>query len=143
MNEPRRFSLIKPTVNTPFHIDFTWWQAHDNNWRMYMRSILCEKHQQAFQNLDTSAEIDWIDAETAEVKKVDGLQQVLIVHCAKEPDFINDHMTLVDSAFRALLANGNQPLTPAELAEQIGKPAEKILQTLSGPTVYKGMRPQI
>lgn len=141
MNEVKRFSLIKPTVNTPFQIDFAWWRMHDNNWRVFLRSILCEEHQAAFADVNADEEIDWVDPETAEVQKVDGLQQVLILHCAKEPDFITDHMTLVDSVFRILLANGNRPMTPLELAERTGKPARTILQTLASPRVYKGIRP--
>ena len=27
--EDKRFSLVKPTVNTPFHIDFEWWRQND------------------------------------------------------------------------------------------------------------------
>lgn len=141
MNEVKRFSLIKPTVNTPFQIDFAWWRMHDNNWRVFLRSILCEEHQAAFADVNADEEIDWVDPETAEVQKVDGLQQVLILHCAKEPDFITDHMTLVNSVFRILLANGNRPMTPLELAERTGKPARTILQTLASPRVYKGIRP--
>lgn len=141
MNDGKRFSLIKPTVNTPFQIDFAWWRKHDNNWRVFLRSILCEEHQAAFADVNADEEIDWVDPETAEVQKVDGLQQVLILHCAKEQDFITDHMTLVDSVFRILLANGNRPMTPVELAERTGKSAQTILRTLASPRVYKGIRP--
>ena len=141
MNEVKRFSLVKPTVNTPFQIDFTWWRMHDNNWRVFLRSILCEEHQEAYTDINADQQIDWVDPETAEVQRVDGLQQVLILHCAKQPDFITDHMTLVDSVFRILLANGNEPMTPIELAKRTGKPADTILRTLASPRVYKGIRP--
>ncbi|HZW04815.1 MAG TPA: hypothetical protein VFF68_12860 [Anaerolineaceae bacterium] len=141
MNEVKRFSLVKPTVHTPFQIDFAWWRSHDNNWRLFLHSMLCEDHQAAFSTTNADVEIDWVDPETAEVQKVDGLQQVLILHCAKQPEFITDHMALVDSVFRILLANGNQPMTPAQLSERTGKPAETILKTLASPRVYKGIRP--
>jgi hypothetical protein len=142
MSEPRKFSLVKPTVTTPFHIDFAWWRNHDNNWRVFLHSILCQEHQAAFTHLKDNIEIDWIDPETAEVHKVDGLQQVLITHCAKQDTFLTSYTTLVDAVFRALVANGNQPLTPIELSDRIHKPADTILKTLAGPTVYKGIRPR-
>ena len=73
-----------------------------------------------------------MDPETAEVQVVDGLQHILITHCAKQPDFIPEHSTLVDAVFRIFLANGNMPLTPVELSERLGRPADTILKTLSG-----------
>lgn len=141
MVETKRFSLVKPTVKTPFHIDFDWWKQHDNNWRVYLHSCLCAEHQQAFADLKEDTQVDWVDPETAEVQSVDGLQHVLITHCAKQSDFLTNYTTMVDAVFRTLLANGNTPLTPIELAEATNRPAEKILLTLAGPTVYKGLRP--
>ncbi|HEX2981686.1 MAG TPA: hypothetical protein VHO48_15600 [Anaerolineaceae bacterium] len=141
MIETKKFSLVKPTINTPFHIDFDWWQQHDNNWRVYLHDMLCEEHRSSFDDLSESTKIDWVDPETAEVRSVDGLQHVLISHCARQPEFLTSFTTLVDAAFRALLTNRNAPMTPVELSAIIGKPAETILRTLAGPTVYKGMRP--
>jgi len=48
---------------------------------------------------------------------------------------------LVDSIFRVFLANGNAPLTCRELSNIIGHPPVKILRTLSGRQIYKGLRP--
>jgi hypothetical protein len=141
MNEVKRFSLIKPSTNTPFHIDFAWWRQHDNDWRVYLRDVLCSDHQKAFADLDANQNIDFVDPETAEVQEVDGLQHVLMTHCAKREGFLTEHTAMVDAVFRTLLANGNAPLTPIELSNQLGRPAEMILRTLSGPQVYKGIRP--
>lgn len=141
MTEGKRFSFIKPTTQTCFHIDFDWWSKNDRSWRVYLRSNLCPEHQQAFENLQVGDEVDWVDPVTAEVQVVDGLQHILITHCAKQPDFIPEHSTLVDAVFRIFLANGNMPLTPIELSERLGRPAETILKTLSGTRVYKGIRP--
>lgn len=141
MIEGKRFSFIKPTVQTCFHIDFDWWSKNDRSWRVYLRSNLCPEHQQAFEDLQVGDEVDWVDPETAEVQVVDGLQHVLITHCAKQADFIPEHSTLVDAVFRVFLANGNMPLTPIELSERLGRPADTILKTLSGTRVYKGIRP--
>jgi hypothetical protein len=135
------FSLVKPTLQTCFHIDFNWWRQNDRSWRVYLRNYLCPEHQQIFSGIDANEEVDWVDPDTAEVQRVDGLQHILITHCARQPAFITQQTTLVDSVFRLFLANGNTPLTPEELAEQLGRDPRIILKTLSGARVYKGLRP--
>ena len=139
MTEVKRFSLVKPTTQTPFHIDFDWWKQQDKDWRVFLFGFLCQDHQKSLSNESTW--IDWIDPETAEVTTVDGLQHVLMSHCARQEEFITSNTSLVDSVFRALLANGNNPLTPIQLSEITTRPPETILRTLSSGVVYKGMRP--
>jgi hypothetical protein len=134
-------SLIKPKLTSPFQIDFEWWKRNDRDWRVYLRSFLCEEHQRMFENLDNDEIIDWVDPKTAEVKQVDGLQHVLISHCAKQEGFLTRNMALVDAVFRVFLSNGNKPLTPQELGELLNRPADTILRTFSGLRVYKGIRP--
>jgi hypothetical protein len=141
MTDAKRFSLVKPTIETPLHIDFEWWKTHDNNWRVFLHSYLCAEHQETFSGLGETSYIDWVDSDTGEVQSVDGLQHVLITHCARQPNFINTNTALVDAVFRVFLANGNTPMSSAEISKHIGRPAETILRTLVGPTVYKGLRP--
>ena len=141
MTELKRFSLVKPTLQTRFHIDYDWWGQSDRNWRVDLFSFLCPEHQEAFSGVSDDDLIDWVDPETAEVQQVDGLQHILITHCAKQPRFIEDRTALVESTFRLFLSNGNTPLTPVELSDQLGRTPKVILQTLSGPRVYKGLRP--
>ena len=141
MAEVKRISLVKPTLQTCYHIDFDWWRQNDRDWRVYLRNYLCPEHQETFANLDTSEMVDWVDPETAEVQRVDGLQHILITHCARQQTFITQQTTLVDSVFRLFLANGNAPLTPEELATQLGRDPMTILRTISGTRVYKGLRP--
>jgi hypothetical protein len=141
VSKPKLSSLLKPTVETPFQIDFDWWMEHDRSWRVHLRSCLCEEHQEMYADFSGDEKVDWIDPETAEVQIVDGLQHTLISHCAKDEDFITEHTTLTESLFRLFLSNGNQPLSPAELAEELDRQPGKILQTISGPRVYKGIRP--
>lgn len=139
--ELKRPSLVKPTQHTPFHIDFDWWTKNDRDWRIYLQGFLCPEHQMAYADLNIDETLDWVDPETAEVQQVDGLQHVLITHCAKDPSFITQQTTLVDSVFRIFLSNGNVPQTPLELNEQLGKSANTILKTISGVRVYRGIRP--
>lgn len=138
-----RISLVKPSLQTHFHIDFDWWRQNDRDWRVYLRNLLCPEHQLSFADIDPDEQVDWVDPETAEVQRVDGIQHILISHCAREPSFITQQTTLVDSVFRLFLANGNFPLTSEELAEQLGRDSRTILRTLSGTRVYKGLRPCI
>lgn len=135
------FSLIKPTLDTPYHIDFEWWKSHDNDWRIFLKNCLCPEHQAAFENQPESGMIDWIDPETAQISQVDGLQSTLMTHCAKLDGFLTTNTAMIDAIFRVFLSNGNLPLSPNELSEKIGKPAETILRTISGIQVYKGIRP--
>jgi len=139
--ENKKFSLVKPTVDTPFRIDFDWWQKTDSNWRIFLFGFLCEKHQEVFSDMNDSQKIDAIDPETAEILPVDAFLYTLMNHCAKSDDFIPDNLPLIGRIFRIFLANGNEPLTPEQLSELVNKPARTILITIGGHQVYKGIRP--
>ena len=141
MVEEKKHSLIKPSAKTPFFIDFDWWKKHDHNWRVYLHSCLCEEHQAQFDNFEEETLYDWINMDTGEVSKIDGLQHVLISHCAKQENFITSTTTMVDSVFKLFLINGNSPMTPDEISDKINRPSHTILKTLAGPRVYKGIRP--
>jgi len=141
MTDAKRSSLIKPTLDTPFHVDFDWWQRSDRDWRVYLNSLLCPEHQEAFANWEEGQTIDWVDPETAEVRPIDGVQHILLTHCAKQPEFVTEQTALVEAAFRLFLVNGNEPMNARELGERLNRPAMTILRTLAGPRVYKGIRP--
>jgi hypothetical protein len=141
MTEAKRFSLVKPTVDTPFHVDFEWWKKNERDWHVYLRSLLCAEHQDAFANVEEGETIDWVDPVTAEVKPVEGVQNALMTHCVKQPDFLTIQTALVEAVFRLFLANGNMPMTSKELGARLSRPADTILRTLAGARVYKGIRP--
>ena len=135
--------LIKPNLKTKFHIDFDWWERESREFRVYLASHLCAEHRAAFADQTESDVVDVVDVETAEVRKEDGVQHTLRIHCSRQPEFITQHTSLVDAVFRVFIANSNQPLSPEELADRISRPgqANTILRTLSGGRVYKGLRP--
>ena len=144
MVESRKFSLVKPTLETPFHIDFEWWQNNDREWRVYLRSLLDEEAQEKFADLIHGDEmVDWVDPDTAEVHQVDGLQHVVITYAAEQPSFLSAQTSLVESVFRLLLKNGNAPMTINEMANELGRNGKSILGLLSGVRVYRGIRPVI
>ena len=136
----KRFSLVRPTLQTLYHIDFQWWSQSDRNWRVYLRNYLSPEDQQLFQG-DNEERVDLIDPETAEVHQVDALQHILITRYANREDFIPPNASITEAIFRLFLANGNVPMTVIELAEKLGRPPATILGMLSGRQVYKGIRP--
>lgn len=141
MADLKRPLISRPTLHTRFHIDYEWWRQNDRDWHVYLYNILCPEHQKLFAEGAGEQLIDWVDPQTAEVQPVNGLQHVLIEHCAKQPEFLAPGTPLVDLIFRVFLANGNTPLSPIELSERLGKPAQTILSVLSGSRVYRGLRP--
>jgi hypothetical protein len=134
-------SLLKPTVKTPFCIDFDWWKQNERDWHIFLRSLLCNEHQEAFANIEEEQMTDWVDPDTAEVKPVNGIQNALMGHCALQPEFVNDHTAMVEAVFRTFLVNGNSPMSAEDLSKTLNRPAETILRTLAGPRIYRGLRP--
>jgi hypothetical protein len=137
--KPSRF--IKPTLDTPYHIDFDWWNKTDRDLRIYLKSHLCDLHREMYAESSADDQVDWVDPNTAEVKRVDGILYQLRNHCSQQPEYITGLTSVVDAVFRVFLVNNNQPMSPREIAERIGKDSELILKTISGKTVYKGLRP--
>ena len=137
---PAKF-LVRPTLDTKFQIDYDWWERANRDLEVYMHSHLCPEHKEAFADVRADALVDNVDPKTAEVTKVPGIQNVLITHCAQQPDYITRQTSLVNAVFRIFLANGNTPLTARDLGERLGREPKKILRTFSSPRVYKGIRP--
>jgi len=130
----------RPTVDTKFHIDMRWWEANDLNIRVYMREALCDDCRNDFENAD-SGEIDWVDGQTGEVTRVDGLVHALRTCCSMKPSYITPSTPIVDAVFRTFLANGNQPLSVRELYELLDRrPPEVLLRTLTAGPIYMGIR---
>lgn len=133
--------LVRPTLETKFHIDYGWWERADRDLEVYMRSHLCPEHQEKYVELDSQALVDYVDPETAEVIRVAGFQHMLISHCARQPGYLTPQTSLVNAVFRLFMSNSNVPMTPKELEERLSRPARTILRTFSGRRVYKGIRP--
>ena len=66
-----------------------------------------------------------------------------MTHCAHQPEFLTEHTAIVEAVFRLFLTNENAPMTSEELGARLNRSPEMILRTLSGPRVYKGLRPLI
>ena len=131
--------LIKPTLETKFRVDYSWWEKSSEDLRTYLLSHLLQEQRERLSQSDEVRTVDYIDPDTGEVLELDELG-LAIQTAAENPNFINKQTSLVDSVFRVFLANGNMPMTPVELAERTGRSANTILKTLSGGQIYKGIR---
>jgi hypothetical protein len=139
---PKPNTLVKPTLETKFHIDYSWWERSEEDLHTYLLSHLPPEQREAMSaNSNNGAKVDIIDAETGEVFRLDALG--LALHsAAKDPEFTRaTYLSLVDSIFRVFLLTNNQPMSPNELASITNRPAATILKTLSGGRIYKGIRP--
>ncbi len=134
--------LAKPTLDTPFHIDYSWFErTEDVDLRREILSQLGpEQRERLSQSEDQGQLLDYVDLNTGEVTRVDELGLEIQV-AAQDPNFINPQTPVIDSIFRIFLANSNQPLTPNEIAERLSRPAKTILGAISGRQIYKGIRP--
>jgi hypothetical protein len=133
--------LVRPTLDTKYHIDYDWWERSGRDLQVYLRSHLCAEHQEAFSEAGDTVMVDHVDPETAQVTQLAGIQHILISHCAAQPGYITPQTSLVNAIFRVFLSNGNQPQTVEELGERLGRPPRTILRLLSGHRIYKGIRP--
>jgi hypothetical protein len=138
----RRMARFRPTVETKFHIDYEWWEKSGRDFRLYLRDQLCDECRERFIDHQNTENVDWVDPETGEVRQTDALRECLRTRCANDPDYINERLPLASACFRVFLANNNTALSPNELHQFLPwKPADAILRTLSGGTVYLGLRP--
>ncbi|MEQ8677564.1 MAG: hypothetical protein RLP44_13795 [Aggregatilineales bacterium] len=133
-------ALVKPKLESKFHIDYQWWERSTEDLRVYLLSHVQPDQRDRISQSEENQLIDYIDPDSAEVFELDELKLAIQI-AAKTPDFINPQNSLVDNVFRVFLRNNNTPMTPLELADEIGRPAETILKTFSGLRIYKGIRP--
>lgn len=135
-------ALIKPTLDTKFHIDYSWWERNSSSkdLRIYLLSHLLPEHRDRLSQVEESRMVDYIDPDTAEVFQLDELDLAIKV-AADDPEYITPQTPLIDSIFRVFLKNNNAPLTPREIADQIERSPTTILKTIGGMKIYKGLRP--
>ena len=136
--ETPRVSLVKPTLDTPFHIDFSWWRQNDREWLVFLRGLLGEEQEARLAEMNMEDRVDWVDPNTGEVTQMELLQYLLSQHYAQQGE---QGASMIESIFRAFLKNGNSPMSAKQLGEALGRPPQTILRTLAGARVYRGIRP--
>jgi len=135
-------SLVKPGLDTHFHIDYSWWQQNDREWNVYLRGMLGDVFEQKLAEAGEEKEFDWVDPLTGEVLQVAAIQYFLAMKFAQENEEF-EGTSMIEAIFREFLKNSNAPLSSNELADKLDRSAKTILKTLSGIRVYRGMRPYI
>jgi len=133
--------LFRPTENTRFHIDYSWFDRNGQDVKVLIFKCLTPEQQERLQDSENEARYDYIDETTAEVTPVDPVLHTLRTQNAQDVNFITSHTPVVEAAFRVFLINNNQPMTPMELAARMGRKPTEILAQLGGRSVYNGIRP--
>jgi hypothetical protein len=132
--------LKRITEDTRFHIDFEWWRKSGLDLKTYLLSRL-DIPEGAISSDTAQDEVDLVDAQTGEVRRVDGFQFVLQTYFSQLPEDFVLRTSVVDAIFFVLLANANQPLSVSEIADRVHRLPDVVLRTLSGKQVYQGIRP--
>ena len=132
---------VKPTLETKFHVDFSWWHEKGENLRAFLQGHTCTGCEEMTQDAQDQP-FDWIDPETGQVSQIDILWHVIHTQCQDDPEFFDSRVPLTSAIFRAFIANNNMPLTAVEIHERIQKKTpDLILRTIGKRIVYKGIKP--
>ena len=69
--KPKPSAILKPTLDTKFHIDYEWWEKENNDLRSYMLTHLPSDLREKFEDGSEEKVIDYVDPETGEVFRLD------------------------------------------------------------------------
>jgi len=134
--------ILRPTIETKFHIDTGWWEEQGRDLHFQVYSRLCPNCRVLYSSYEDAGEVDWVDDHTAEVTRVDALRHTLRTCCSTKPNYISEDMPFTEAIFRVFLANGNTPLSPLELHQLLDRrPPAIILRMLTDARIYNGIRP--
>jgi hypothetical protein len=140
--EVKRKSLVRPTIDTLFKIDFEWWASKDSSWKASLVGLLTPEEKEKYSKIiNGDILIDIIDVQTGRVEKVDGLRSIIYLEISTQESFVHPHIAITEGIFRLFMKNGNAPLSPVKMAELLNKDAKIILRTLLGVRPPKGIRP--
>jgi hypothetical protein len=132
-------NLRRVTADTKFYIDYSWWEEGHLDLRTYLLARL-SLGGEAVQELPAE-KIDLVDSKTGEVRQVDAFQYLVRNYFSRQGNDLVTQGSVVDAVFSVLLANGNEPMTAAEIADQVQRPTDLLLKTFGGPQIYHGIRP--
>ena len=131
--------INRATPDTDFVIDVDWWEESNLDLKTYLMTRLSLGEDVS---LDSEYDkVDLIDPQTGQVHQVDGFPYIVQAYFHQLPEDFLTNASLVDAAFCILLANANQPMTAANIAERIGRQPDVVVRTLGGPKIYQGIRP--
>ncbi|MEW5718147.1 MAG: hypothetical protein AB1817_05955 [Chloroflexota bacterium] len=132
--------IVRPDTNTLFHIDPTWFEKNGRDLREEMHAALCEECRAIYPTPADARVVDRVNPQTGEVTRVDALWECLADHCGRKPEYITPATPLMSAIFRALLANGNKPMSSEQLHKRVGKSnAAGILRVLLSADIENGV----
>lgn len=127
-------------VNTPFHINFGWWEEQGRNLGRFLAEILGQPDA----DLQPGTPLDFIDPNTAEVHELDPLWVEVLTSKAFKPDYITASTPLTSAVLRALVENLNRPMTSVELHRRINRSnPQTILRVLRTARTEYGIVPVV
>jgi hypothetical protein len=136
------FARLRPTLDTPFQIDWQWFRQKGIDLNSKRLAHLCQQCRSQFQPGDSVDTLDWIDPASGEVFQVDAISEAIMSHCQWKPDYISSATPVMTGVFRALLANNNRPMTVAQLAQRLGRTdPDTLLRVLTSGPVKEGIVP--
>ena len=119
-----------------WHIDVDWFEQNDRSFSSMAERCLCSDCRKRFRNeqIKPSAEELFINIREC---------------CSGTAGFISSTTPIMESAFRFLLANGNQPLDLIEMGRQLSdwrgidtyRTSVDVLSRLLNRDMYYGIRP--
>ncbi len=134
--------VARPDTKTLFHIDLTWFEKNGRDLRAAMHESLCDECRTRYPAPADTRVIDRVHPQTGEVTRADALWESIVDHCALKPGYITPATPLTAAIFRALIANGNQPISSEQLHKRVGKSsAAAILKLLLGSEIENGVVP--
>ena len=120
---------------TRWFIELDWYQQNNQSLSVMVQSYLCPE---CSKQLSAEEKESSVDALLSSIKDC----------CSHAPGYITDKSPILESIFRLLLANGNQPLDLEELGKQLSewrgsdtyRTSPEILSRLLKNDQYYGLR---
>jgi len=127
--------VITEEASPRWFLDFDWYQQNNRSLFTLTRHCLCHMCQER------------LGAGETEVSMSDLLTAIRDC-CSQDPEFITSRLPILESVFRLILANGNQPLDIEELGSQLRerlggdtyRTSPEILPRLLSNDRYYGLR---
>ncbi len=96
-----KFKLRRPTNETLFHVDWSWFERNNLDPQSVIRNQLTESCRQRYEGREV-AEVDHIDPVTGEVFRLDNLREAILAECQWEDDYLSRDLPLGTGHFAHL-----------------------------------------
>lgn len=118
--------VARLTTKSKFQIDVPYWEKNGRDFRGEVYDSLCDDCKRLY-SLDEPRTVDHVHPETGEVIRMDVLLDCASDVCASGDEYINPHMPLTRSIFRAFIAAGNLPQSAEDIFARIKKGSPQVI----------------